>query len=87
MIRFFKVFIFILLFSSLESYGEKLDVSQLKSFNELLLQETKADPKNIFKYLSGELKVETSIGSSAQGLTLFYNKPEYINLITKHLEK
>jgi len=72
---------------SVQSYGEKLDVSKLKGFHDLLLQETKDNPKNIFKYLSDALRVETNIGSSAQGLTLFYNKTEYINLITKYFEK
>jgi hypothetical protein len=34
-----------------------------------------------FGYLSEDLSVETQIGSSVQGLTLFYNKAEYIKLM------
>lgn len=55
----------------------------MKAFNELILKETKESQENIIKYLSDELMVEANLGTDAQGVTLYYNKAEYIDLIKK----
>lgn len=83
MARYFKCVLFFFVFISVDSYGEQLDISQLKAFNELILKETKESQENIIKYLSDELMVEANLGTDAQGVTLYYNKAEYIDLIKK----
>lgn len=68
MARYFKCVLFFFVFISVDSYGEQLDISQLKAFNELILKETKESQENIIKYLSDELIVEANLGADAQGL-------------------
>ncbi|WP_019028222.1 hypothetical protein [Colwellia piezophila] len=87
MIRYFKLVLFLLVLVSVETYAKSLDFSQLNAFSDLMLKERKDSPDNIFKYLSNKIKIEQNFGSSAQGVTLYFNKTEYINLINRSIEE
>lgn len=87
MIRYFKSVLFLLVLFSVENYANPLDLTQLNAFSDVLLKERKASPDNIFKYLADQIKVEQNFGSSAQGVTLYFNKAEYIDLIKRSIEE
>lgn len=75
------IFACLILFYSSAAHSELLTKIRLEKFSEKLSILTQQSHKNIYQFLSDDLQVESSIGSSAQGLTLFFNKSEYIELI------
>jgi hypothetical protein len=87
MFRYFKIAIFFLVFVSIESFSAKLDLAQLKQFSDIILKETQVSPQKIFKYLSDDLEVERQRGSNVQGVTLFCDKAEFIELTNKSLDE
>ena len=79
----------ILLFSTSfcsNSYAEPLNENRLKLFSKQLEEVVRISPKNIYEYLSEKLEVESSYGTNNQGLTLYYNKPEFIKSVNKNIE-
>lgn len=67
-------------------YSESLTVQRLESFSQHVLKVTRDSPKSLYDYLSEKLEVESSMGSSSQGLTLFFNKSQYIKAMDKIIQ-
>ena len=63
-----------------------LTVARLEAFSHHIIKETKQSPENIFPYLSDKLEVEANLGSNAQGITLYFDKGQYIRAVQKARE-
>lgn len=76
------VLIFVCLFNQYVS-AQNLDVGKLESFSQTFLQEVFSSNKNVVKYLSEDIEVQSTWGSPARGITFFFDKEQYTYLIHK----
>jgi len=79
------VTVLIMLIPKIGIAAEPLTEKRIEEFGKLLWQLTKESPRRIYPYLSDDLEVELNVGSSAQGVTLHYNKADYIRVVEKSL--
>ena len=83
MVRHLTTVLFFFVLLPFESSAKQLDTAQLKTFSEFVIKETQESPVKLIPHLSNDIEVETVFGSNAEGFTLFFNKIQYVELMSK----
>ncbi|QDP01314.1 hypothetical protein [Thalassotalea sp. PS06] len=78
---------FCLLFTALYlpsvSWGQSLSLETLKQFSDHINEISSQTPVELYPFLSDSLVVEVNLGSNAQGVSLNYDKQEYMEMLEK----